>query len=185
MRGLLPAALALSLMLASGLSRAAGELPTQSFRDEHREVKEHLGHVAGWVGQLRTQPPAEQRRTAEQVVTFFEKHIRPHAEWEEAHLYPVIDRLAGTREPSRLTSTMRYEHRVVGRWIDELRAELKKPTPDYVAFSRRADNLLGLLGAHFEEEEQVLLPYADRQLTRAQFEEAVGGKEAKPGKGHP
>lgn len=177
--------LAICTLFAPALAQAAAELPTQSFRDEHREVKKHLAHVAQWVGQLRTQQPAAQRETAERVATFFEKEIGPHAAWEEAHLYPVIDRLAGTREPNRFTSTMRYEHKVVGRWMAELRAELKKPSPDYVAFSRRADNLLGLLSAHFEEEEEVLLPYADKQLTRAQFEQAVGGKEAKPGTGHP
>jgi hypothetical protein len=31
------------------------------------------------------------------------------------------------------------------------------------AFTRRTDNLLGLLEAHFEEEEHVLLPILERQ----------------------
>lgn len=165
--------LALCALLAPGAA-LAGEPATQSFRDEHREVREHLAHAAQWVGQLAQQPPAEQKQTAEKVVTFFEQHIRPHAEWEEQHLYPVIDRLAGTGADNRFTSTMRHEHRVVGRWIGELRAALQKPTLDAVAFGRRADNLLGLIDAHFEEEEQVLLPYADKKLSRAQFEKEVG-----------
>ena len=169
--------LALSALLAAP-SAVAGELATQAFRDEHEEVRVHLAHVAESVGQLARQDRAQQRKTAEQVTVFFEKHIRPHAEWEEQHLYPVIDRLAGTGEANRFTATMRHEHKVVGRWIDELRAELEKPNPDFVAFSRRADNLLGLLSAHFEEEEEVLLPYADRKMTRAQFEQAVKLKGA-------
>ncbi len=69
---------------------------------------------------------------------------------------------------------MRQEHRVVGRWIDELGALLAKPTFDATAFARRSDNLLGLIDAHFECEEQVLLPLVDRSMTRAQFEKAMG-----------
>ncbi|HZR07671.1 MAG TPA: hemerythrin domain-containing protein [Myxococcales bacterium] len=163
------------LMVAAAAATGAfpAELPTQSFRDEHKEVKLHLGHVAQWAGQLLRQQPAEQKATAGKIVSFFRQEIGPHAEWEEKTLYPVIDRLAGTSEHNRFTSTMRHEHRIVGRWTGELAREIDKRQPDYVAFVRRTDNLLGLLWAHFEEEEEVLLPYADRQMTRAQFEKAV------------
>ncbi len=150
----------------------AVSLPSQTFRDTHKEVKAHLAHVAEWNGSLARSPD---RKTAEKIVAFFEQHIKPHAEWEEEKLYPVVDKLAGTTAENRFTSTMRYVHRVVGRWIGELAGELKKPKPDYTAFARRADNLLGLIQAHFEEEEEVLLQYADAKLTREQFEEAVGG----------
>ena len=109
--------LALSLLLSSSAPRgeetATDQRPTARFRAEHREVKEHLRHVEEWVGALRTQSPAERRKTAEKVVSFFEKHIEPHAEWEEQHLYPVVDTLAGGG-PNAFTSSMRYEYRVVG-----------------------------------------------------------------------
>ena len=95
--------------------------PTAAFRAEHREVQEHLRHVHEWVGALPTQQPPEQRKTAQKIVSFLEKHIKPHAEWEERFLYPVVDKLAGAG-PNAFTSTMRYEHRIVGRWIGELRA---------------------------------------------------------------
>ena len=61
---------------------------------------------------------------------------------------------------------MRYEHGVVGRWIGELAQEAKRPAPDVKAFTRRTDNLLGLLEAHFEEEEHVLLPILERHPSR-------------------
>jgi hemerythrin-like domain-containing protein len=149
------------------------ERPTAKFRAEHREVQIHLRHVHEWVGALSGQPPAEQRQTAQKVVAFFEKHIKPHAEWEERSLYPVVDRLAGGGA-NAFTSTMRYEHRVVGRWIAELDAESAKPSIDAAAFARRSDNLLGLLSAHFEEEEEVLLPFIDKALSKAEFERELG-----------
>lgn len=41
--------------------------------------------------------------------------------------------------------------------------------------ARRADNLLGLIWAHFEEEEEILLPFVDEGVSKAQFEQALGG----------
>jgi hemerythrin-like domain-containing protein len=155
------------------------ERPTAAFRAEHKEVQAHLHHVHEWVGSLPAQPPAAQKLTARKVVAFFDKHIRPHAEWEERFLYPVVDRLAGGGS-NAFTSTMRYEHRIVGRWIAELRAESDKARIDAAKFARRTDNLLGLLWAHFEEEEEVLLPFIDKGMSKAQFERALG----EPGGAH-
>jgi hemerythrin-like domain-containing protein len=164
---------------AQGQKVMTDQRPTAAFRAEHRDVQAHLRHVHEWVGALSTQQPAEQRKTAQKVAGFFEKHIKPHAEWEERFLYPIVDKLAGGG-PNAFTSTMRYEHRVVGRWISELRAEADKPKTDAAKFARRADNLLGLLWAHFEEEEEVLLPFIDRGMSKEQFERELG-----PGaKGH-
>lgn len=158
---------------AQGEKASTGDRPTAAFRAEHQEVQVHLRHVHDWVGGLRAQGPAEQKKTAQKVVAFFEKHIKPHAEWEERFLYPVVDRLAGGGA-NRFTSTMRYEHRVVGRWIAELRAESEKPKLDAAKFARRTDNLLGLLWAHFEEEEEVLLPFIDKGMSKEQFERELG-----------
>jgi hemerythrin-like domain-containing protein len=158
---------------ARGQKAMNDKRPTAAFRAEHREVQEHLRHVHDWVGALPTQKPAEQKKTAQKVATFFEDHIKAHAEWEERFLYPVVDKLAGGGA-NRFTSTMRYEHRVVGRWIAELRAESAKSRIDAAKFARRADNLLGLLWAHFEEEEEVLLPFIDKGLSKEQFERELG-----------
>lgn len=157
------------------LGAAGDQRPTESFRKEHVEVRAHLEHVREWAGALPRRKPDEQRATAKKIVAFFEEHIRPHAEWEEKALYPLVDRLAGGGE-HRFTATMRHEHRVVGRWIDELKKEAAKPKPDFQAFTRRTDNLLGLIDAHFEEEEEVLLPLIDKAMTAEQFEKEVGGR---------
>lgn len=168
------ALIALSASPAQAEKSAQDERPTAAFRGEHKEVLEHLGHVQEWTGKLSAQDPTGRKRTASKVVSFFEQHIKPHAEWEERALYPVVDRLAGGGR-NAFTATMRYEHRVVGRWIAELRAESDKPAVDAAKFTRRTDNLLGLLWAHFEEEEEVLLPLIDKGMTKGQFEREVGG----------
>lgn len=145
---------------------------TEPFREEHAEIRVHLGHIHQMAGELRAAAPAEQQSSMRFVVKFLNEHIRSHAEWEEQVLYPVVDRLAngGTHA---FTATMRREHVVVGRWIDELGAEAGKAAPSAETFARRADYVLGLLAAHFECEEEVLLPLIDQGMTAAEFKREV------------
>ena len=104
---------------------------------------------------------------------FFRDHLLAHAEWEERVLYPAVDRRA-SGSGHAFTSSMRYEHRIVGRWIGELEAMAASRPPDVVAFARRTHNLLGLVSAHFEEEEEVLLPILDRTMTAEEFKREMG-----------
>lgn len=155
-------------------ARAAPGRPTEPFRREHVEIKEHLAHLDAAVGKLAAESPDEQRRTMQHVVEFLIEHIKAHADWEERVLYPAVDkRTCAGANP--FTASMRYEHRIIGRWIDELAAIAASPTPDVTAFVRRADNLLGLISAHFEEEEEVLLPILDRAMSHEEFEREIGG----------
>ena len=106
------------------------------------------------------------------MVRFLEEHIAAHAQWEERALYPVVDRQAdGGDNP--FTASMRHEHVIVGRWIGELDQLAAADLANVQAFTRRADNLLGLIWAHFEEEEQVLLPVLDRSMSAEQFRKEV------------
>lgn len=145
---------------------------TQPFRDEHARIHEHLEHVRAWIGELQAQGPARRRELADRIVAFFAGHIVPHAAWEERALYPTVDRHAGTPPERPFTASMRHEHRIVERWLDELRARLA--AEDWTSFVRRADQLLGLVEAHFEVEEEVLLPVLDARLTREEFEAEIG-----------
>jgi iron-sulfur cluster repair protein YtfE (RIC family) len=139
--------------------------------DAFRKVQRHLIHVTDMVGSLRQATPVEAGHLMQAVVSFFESEIRPHTEWEEEVLYPIIDEKAGG--PTPVTCTMRRAHAVIGRWIASLARERDNPVPDTLAFARKADNLLGLLVAHCEEEEEVLLPILDRTMTHQEFHDRV------------
>jgi hemerythrin-like domain-containing protein len=149
----------------------AEPLATQPFRDEHAEIWVHLEHVRAAVGRLPGETPATARESLAAIVAFFSDHIGPHARAEERALYPAVDAHVGGARP--FTASMRHEHEIVARWIAELEAEAAQAEPDLVAFARRADNLLGLLAAHFEEEERVLLPILDRSMTPERFRREV------------
>jgi hemerythrin-like domain-containing protein len=163
------------LIVMGGAPALRGEetRPTAAFREEHAVVKAHLEHLSGMAGALPSAAPAEQRKNAAFVARFLTDHIVPHAKWEEERLYPAVDRRTHGGEHA-FTSTMRYEHRVVGRWIEELTALANAPALDAGAFARKTDRLLGLISAHFEEEEEVLLPILDRGTTREVLEAELG-----------
>lgn len=164
---------AFTLALAAGGSALASTRPTEPFRQEHVEVKEHLAHIDQMIGSLSTAEPSAQRRTMAMVAKFLDEHIRKHAEWEEAKLYPAVDKR--THEGIYpFTASMRYEHRIVGRGIDDLASRAQTETIDAIAFARAADRLVGLIQAHFEEEEEVLLPILDATMTQEDFEKELG-----------
>jgi hemerythrin-like domain-containing protein len=151
---------------------AADDRPTAGFRAQHAEIKEHLRHLDGMVGTLDGAAEGERKKTMAFVVKFLDEHIRSHAAWEEAHLYPIVDVRAG-RQGESFTASMRYEHRIIGRGIDELSALAAATPPNAKAFARAADRVLGIIGAHFEKEEEVFLPLLDRSMTRAQVDEML------------
>ena len=153
--------------------------PTDFFRKEHAEIKEHLQHLHQMAGTLPTSDAARQRETAKFVVKFLTDHILSHAKWEEERLYPAVDRRthAGTYP---FTSSMRYEHGIIGRSIDELGRLASATTFDPAVFLRKTDRLLGVISAHFEKEEEVFLPILDRTMTREELEKELDMDKSNP-----
>ncbi|MDP2305577.1 MAG: hemerythrin domain-containing protein [Pseudomonadota bacterium] len=147
--------------------------PTEPFRAEHVALVRELDEVAAKVGSIPTLPAARQREEMKAIVGFFKEHLEPHAGWEERVLYPAVDRRMPTGALEPFTASMRNDHKVVGRWIGELDALARPQTPDPTAFTRRADNLLGLVRAHFEAEEEVLLPILDRTMSADEFKKEI------------
>jgi hemerythrin-like domain-containing protein len=150
----------------------AGQRPTDPFRLEHRAIEDRLSEMDRLVGLLPSASPAEQRGTMASFVSFLREHVLTHAEWEEKVLYPVVDRRAGSGE-NCFTASMRHEHAIVARQTNELAAEVEKAQPNAVWFARRADQLLGLLLAHLENEEEILLPVLDWTMTSEDFEREI------------
>lgn len=145
--------------------------PSDHFRQEHVDIKKHLSEVETWVGELQTAPAATNKEKIKKILAFFKDHIKPHAEWEEKKLYPAVDKRAGASET--FTATMRHEHKIVGRWVNDLDKEAAGKSPNLNKFSRQADQLIGLLKAHFENEEEILLPILDKSMTAEQFKTEI------------
>jgi hemerythrin-like domain-containing protein len=69
--------------------------------------------------------------------------------------------------------TMIYEHRIIERLIGELAKEIAGEQFRIELFARKTDRLLGLVDAHFEEEEEVLLPVLDEKMNEEEFRRDV------------
>jgi hemerythrin-like domain-containing protein len=151
---------------------------TEPFREEHAAIQEHLRHMSQMIEAIPGDPIDLKKQKMTKLVEALKSHILVHAAWEEKVLYPVIDRKAGGGRHA-FTAAMRHEHRIVERWIGELGSESEKETPDATLFVRRADQLLGLILAHFDNEEEVLLPILDETMTPEEFEREIVSK------GHP
>lgn len=165
--------LAIVLLASLATAQEANQRATEGFRALHQELRTHTTHLTILTGKLPKQTPEEQKATMTEIVTCLTDNIHSHAKIEEEVLYPVVDKAAGSPVDYPFTATMRYEHRIVGRWITELRNNVNQPNPDVVAFARRTENLLGLISAHLEEEEDILLPVLDAKMTVAQFKKEV------------
>jgi hemerythrin-like domain-containing protein len=137
----------------------SAELPTSELRKEHGTVRSMIndleGRIAGSAGRA-----SDLERAIDEVMSFIMEELEPHAAWEQRVLYPLIDRWARS-DIHPFTATMRHEHAIMGRWVRKLEAARARAVGQPVHWVIQAGELLGLLRAHLEVEEEVLFPILD------------------------
>lgn len=141
---------------------------TQPLRNEHKELfpsVDRIRQVAELIGEA---PISEIQQGVEEVYDFLACHLKPHAEAEDAALYPVVQRVLGSPDATR---TMSRDHVEVGRYIEEL-ASLKENLSDMALTLEQTQSLrrvlygvYALVKVHFAKEEEVYLPVLDLRLT--------------------
>ena len=138
--------------------------------DRIRQVAELIGEA----------PIVEIRQGVEEVYDFLAYHLKPHAEAEDAALYPVVQKVLGSPDATR---TMSRDHVEVGRYIEEL-ASLKEKlneaalTPEQTKALRRVlFGVYALVKVHFAKEEEVYLPILDQGLTPESAQEMFEAME--------
>ncbi|RJP51608.1 MAG: hemerythrin domain-containing protein [Anaerolineaceae bacterium] len=153
---------------------------TQPLRDEHKELFPSVDQIRQAAERIGDAPVAEIRRGVEEVYDFLAHHLKPHAEAEEAALYPVVQNVLGSPD---VTKTMSRDHVEVGRYIEEL-AALKKDiggatlTAEQVKSLRRVlYGVYALVKVHFAKEEEVYLPILDQRLTPESAQEMFEAME--------
>jgi iron-sulfur cluster repair protein YtfE (RIC family) len=141
---------------------------TQPLRDEHEELRPHIERLRQAAEAVGTVPPAGLRTLVDEVDGFLVHHLIPHAQAEDAALYPVVARLMGAPEA---TATMRRDHVEVGRLVEELgalRDQLTDLTHDPAtgeALRRVLYGLYAVVRLHFAKEEEVYLPLLEARLS--------------------
>src|SRR5512143_682034 len=153
---------------------------TQPLRDEHKELFPHVDRIRQVAEFIGDAPITEVRRGVEEVYDFLANHLKPHAEAEDAALYPAVQKVLGSPDATR---TMSRDHTEIGRYIDEL-ASLKENLSTVALTSELTRSLrrvlygvYALVKVHFAKEEEVYLPILDQRLTPESAQEMFEAME--------
>jgi len=92
----------------------------------------------------------------------FLKGLRRHIVWEEEVLFPFFEKATGMT--SGPTEVMRQEHRVIGPIMDRIHDKVRQANADTDA---EEAELLAVLTAHNDKEENILYPAIDQHAGQA------------------
>jgi iron-sulfur cluster repair protein YtfE (RIC family) len=136
---------------------------TQPLRDEHKELIPHIERILEVANSLPEAPLAQIGEGVNEVYEFLAYHLLPHAQAEDAALYPTVQKALGSPDATR---TMSRDHVEVGRYIEEL-ARLRQDVsePDFKALQRVLYGMYALVKVHFAKEEEVYLPILEQRLS--------------------
>jgi iron-sulfur cluster repair protein YtfE (RIC family) len=126
-------------------------------------------------------PVSDVRRAVEEVYDFLAYHLIPHAQAEDAALYPVVQPVLGSPDATR---TMGRDHVEVGTYVEAL-AALKNGLSGTSLTDAQAGSLRRVLYGvyapvklHFAKEEEVYLPILDQRLSPESAREMFENLEA-------
>jgi iron-sulfur cluster repair protein YtfE (RIC family) len=131
--------------------------PIEAFREEHRQLLEHVDHIRATARDLPQLGEEERAARRRQILEFLHEILIPHAEAEEQFLYPEIGRILG--DP-RATATMSRDHVAIRERIEALGdADMS----DTRALEELLYGLHALITEHFAKEEEVYLPILEAE----------------------
>ncbi|HTK82675.1 MAG TPA: hemerythrin domain-containing protein [Bacteroidota bacterium] len=103
---------------------------------------------------------------AKTAFTEFKFGLQRHIIWEEEILFPLFERKTGLTQGGP-THVMRMEHRLIGKYLEEIHQKVKAGNTDSEGEEQM---LLNTLFAHNQKEEQILYPAIDRTLSDSERE---------------
>jgi iron-sulfur cluster repair protein YtfE (RIC family) len=150
--------------------------PTEPLRREHEELLAHIEHIVRAARDVPRLASDERAALVGRVLEFLRGTLVPHAEAEEAVLYPAWAKLVGFEAAA---VPMIHDHEAIVARIELL--EGTEPS-DVDALQELLYGLHALISVHFRKEEDIQLPAFDAappELTRAVLErmEALSGHD--------
>jgi hemerythrin-like domain-containing protein len=152
--------------------------PTEPFRQEHEQLRVHIEHLAAAAREMPRLDVAERAALRDRILGFLRGTLVPHAEAEEAVLYPEWSRLLGFPDAA---VPMIHDHAAIVARIDRLaRADVR----DVDVLQELLYGLHALISVHFRKEEDLQLPAFDAappEITAtviARMERATGHEHA-------
>jgi iron-sulfur cluster repair protein YtfE (RIC family) len=136
---------------------------TQPLRDEHKELIPHIERIREVADGIPEASLEKTREGVKDVYEFLAHHLIPHAQAEDAALYPVVQKVLGSPDATR---TMARDHVEVGRYIEELAGlQSDLSAEKFRPLQRVLYGLYAIIKVHFAKEEEVYLPILDERLS--------------------
>lgn len=152
---------------------------TQPLRDEHKELIPHIENILRVADSISDLPLEQVQDGVEEVYEFLAYHLLPHAQAEEAALYPAVQRALGSPNATR---TMSHDHIEVGRYIEELAVLRREISPrQFKPLLRVLYGVYALVKVHFAKEEEVYLPILEERLSIDQAKDLFEAMEKAAG----
>ena len=85
---------------------------TQPLHDEHKELVPHIEKILEVANSIPESPLEQLRDDVQEVFEFLAYHLIPHAQAEDAALYPAVQKALGSPDSTR---TMSRDHVEVER----------------------------------------------------------------------
>lgn len=155
-------------------------LLTQPLRNEHQELLPHIERLRLVADAVGATAVDTLRRQVDDAHGFLTHHLLPHAQAEDAALYPVVAKFLGA--PSA-TATMSRDHVEVAALTEQLTALRTRLTGSDLDAATARDlrrvlyGLYALVKVHFAKEEEIYLPFLDARLTTAEAEAMFAAME--------
>ena len=151
----------------------------EAIHNHHQEILGTLrSHVAAIVdGQGNADPTA--------LLAFLKGDLLPHAQGEEAHLYPAVDPLV--KAYGTATATMIIDHEYITSYIDRIAEVIGSLSLQHKAggtavgqtnlsaLQRLSLQLEAVLTAHLDKEERVYIPLFEKYLPEEEQQRILNG----------
>jgi iron-sulfur cluster repair protein YtfE (RIC family) len=144
--------------------------PSGVLRTGHAELQRGVADLARTAAEVSDWSVPDTPDRLRHVRGFLYARLLPHAEAEEAVLYPLMDKVMGAQGA---TATMVADHREIHRRIDavaSLADAVAQGPPSHPELEALREHLYGLwaiVRLHLEKEEQLLFPLLDGRLSPA------------------
>lgn len=139
---------------------------TRALAAEHTTFDGAIAELRRLADDCGDEQPASLVVAVDGVLAFLEQEVIPHADAEDAVLYPAVARLLGA---PLSTATMRRDHEEIRRLTAELRHHRRElATALHLSAVREVRRLLyslhAVLALHVAKEEEVYFPLLDAEL---------------------
>jgi iron-sulfur cluster repair protein YtfE (RIC family) len=138
-------------------------------QEEHQRLRTGLCAVEETISDAHRLSRPELADRVHRALEWLRRDVLPHAAWEDAWLYPQLDRGAGTPWATRV---LRFEHLQIAEVAAQLEVDaqaLRERWTIELAFSivARLSRVDALIAAHVAQEERFVLPILESRPVKA------------------